>query len=45
MYTNNITPIIREDTVIETWFDLQDRTYYVNWYLKRNTPSSLVKTS
>ena len=45
LYDAGGAPIIRNDTVIETYFNTSPRTYYVNWYMRRNTPSSLVKTS
>jgi hypothetical protein len=45
LYANGGAPIIRSDTVIETYFNTNARTYYVNWYMKRNTPTSRVKQS
>jgi len=38
-------PIIRNDTVIETYFNTITKTYYVKWFMKQDTPTSIVKTS
>lgn len=45
LYNAGGAPIIRNDTVIETFFNTNARTYYVKWYTKEGVPSSLVKTS
>ena len=45
LYETGGAPIIRSDTIIETHFNTNARTYYVNWYMRRNAPSTLVKTS
>ena len=45
LYDGGGAPIIRGDTIIETFFNTNPRTYYVKWYMREGIPSSLVKTS